>query len=178
MVRWWGISPCRGRGVSTVIGVVLLVAIVTAMAGVVGYAVLGFGEETRTPTPRFSETHVHDDRTTGNGHYLNVTHESGQMIETANVTLRVNDAVVRDASGARVDDAAVTQPYALRQQVGDTFASAETFSVNATLFEHASGGPIGSGEYLDLDAATVRLVWTPPHEGRSEIVLKWTGPDA
>lgn len=168
-----------GRGVSTVLGVVLVVAIVVVLAGTVSYYALGYGDEVRSPAPQFGVEHAYNDTTTGHGEYLNLTHKSGDIPKTRNITLRVTEAVVRDdASDALVDRAELTERYALRDQVGDGFASGEVFSIDATMFEHAGGGAVGPNEYVDLSEAVVRLVWVPPEEDRSDTVYEWRGPDA
>lgn len=78
----------RSEGaISPVVGVILLLAITTTLAAVVGGAVLTVGEEiTQTPSASFEfEYQPHYDADYGN---LTITHEGGDRIRTARVVIR------------------------------------------------------------------------------------------
>ncbi len=80
------------RAVSPVIGTVLMVAIVVALAAIAGVAVFGFSEETEDPRPamvldtEFTATSEFDPHWT-----INVTHESGDTIEPDELRVQVTD---------------------------------------------------------------------------------------
>jgi len=65
---------CRSdRGVSPVIGVVLLVAIVVILAATISVSVLQFGGQTQEQAPSVGITAEYSSMTTPNGEYFNLT---------------------------------------------------------------------------------------------------------
>lgn len=85
------------RGVSPVIGVVLLVAVTVTLAAVLGGIALGFGGELDAPTDHASVSTSYDPSGAGNGGtaYVNITHEGGAVLDGGEV-------YVRDSSGNEV----------------------------------------------------------------------------
>lgn len=162
-----------GRAVSTTIGVVLMVAVVVVLASVVSFAFLNL-ERTNPTTPTFSKVHDFDRNTAVHGQYLNVTHGSGENVETRDMTLVITGAEVGDAE----DRAELTDEDHLGSQVGETWKASEQLTINATMFEDGSGTSIGPSEYLDLREATVKIVWVPRDEDYSDVLFRWEGPDA
>ena len=87
-------NDARGRAVSPVIGVVLLVAIVVLLALVFGGIALGFSGVLEPPAPQASfsiEYHADGASNNGNGAYLNVTHEAGDIGDGSSIFI-VDDA--------------------------------------------------------------------------------------
>lgn len=160
----------RPRGVSQVIGLVLLVAIVTVLAGVVALSVTGFGQQIREPAPAFAHGTTYNQSLAGNGQYLNITFQSGQTVETSNLYLDVNDAMVFDATTGTTVGAAVDKDGVLASQLGDEFAASDTLVVSRSSFEKAGGVAFTSSEYVDLSDATVRIVFAPENSQRSDVI--------
>lgn len=91
-------TPTDARGVSTVIGVVLMVVIVVILAGVVASMALGFDQKLRDPAP--SGSFDHDYEPTGEGNtddrpYVLITHMTGRTVDADNI-------VIRDESGNEI----------------------------------------------------------------------------
>lgn len=163
----------QDRGVSNVIGIVLIVAIVTILAAFVGLYVTGFGEELDSSPPQFTPAVTYFDSPPEESHSLEVTHNGGGTFATDNLTVRVTGATIDDPSGGSVD-AELTDPDIIASQHGDTFSVENTLVLEEGDFEKAGGGTIGGSEYLNLSDATVRVVWKPgPEDRRSVIVFEW-----
>lgn len=158
------------RGVSPTIGVVLMVAVVVVLASVVSFALLST-ERTNPNTPTFSKVEDYNRDTGASGQYLNVTHSSGETVETLDMRLVVTGAKDGD-TGPTVE---LTDEDHLESQVGETWKASEQLTINATMFE--SGGSDLS-DYLDLRGATVKIVWVPENEDYSDVIFRWEGPDA
>lgn len=156
------------RGVSHVIAVVLLLAITTLLVGVAGVYVTGFGDHVREPAPTFSSTTSFDDRWDPQGQYLNVTHESGDTLETANLRLDVNGAEWYNTNtGGR--GSATLEPNVIDGHVGDEWTATESLSLDRRNFTDG-GTTLDGNRYVDLGDATVRIVYEPPDAERSEPV--------
>ena len=75
------------RGVSPVIGVILMVAITVILAAVIGAFVLGLGDQASNTAPQASFNFDFDDPN------VTVTHSGGDDIENNTLTLQGNDTV-------------------------------------------------------------------------------------
>lgn len=169
MTGSWFATDSGGRAVSTTIGVVLMVAIVVVLASVVSFAVLGL-ERTNPNTPTFSKVHDYNRNTAVNGQYLNVTHGSGQTVETRDMTLVITGARDGD-TGTTVT---LTDEDHIGSQVGEEWKASETLVINETMF--ASSGSLSN--YLNLREATIKIVWVPQNEDYSDVLFRWEGPRA
>lgn len=163
---------------STVVGVVLMVAIVVLLAGVIGTYVFGISGELEEPPPGFSPKVTYNDTFRGDGEWLRVVHRSGAVIETDSVRISVDGAESVNASDpSDVENAEYTGDV-LDNQTGSNFTASERFVLNKTAFVEASDGKsLNSDEYLDLSDAIVRVIWTTSDGERSEIIFEWRGPD-
>jgi flagellin-like protein len=136
------------RGVSPVIGVILMVAITVILAAVIGTFVLGLGDQVSSSAPRASITAEDADDTYGvndggpdDG--IDMLHESGASVETSNVQI-----IVRDAnSNSKVATFSESEGWS----VGD---SSDSLNVTLDGTEIASGSTDGSIEAGD----TVKIV--------------------
>lgn len=126
------------RGVSQVIAIVLLVSITVVLVGVTAVYLTSFGEENRQPAPQFSPDTEFNQSYTGEGQYLNVTHQSGEPLDTDSVYLRVDGA--RVSSGGTVTGTATYEGNVVAEQAGDEFTASETVSLNRTAFVDATSG--------------------------------------
>jgi flagellin-like protein len=77
------------RGVSSVVGVILVVALVVILAGVVGTYALGFADDLRDPGPNVAESEgalVAD----GDDQYVRLTHVAGDPVEVSEIEIIVD----------------------------------------------------------------------------------------
>jgi flagellin-like protein len=159
------------RGVSEVVGVVLLIGITALLVGGVGVYLFQYGGGLEEPGPSFSAATTYNDSAVGDGQTLRITHESGDPVPTGEVGLRIQDAATE--SGTPVEYGG----DALDRQVGESFTSSETLVLNRTAFTTSTGNPVTGSQHLDLGEAAVRIVWTSEDGTRSEILYEWSGPD-
>jgi len=157
------------RSVSPVIGIVLIVAITVVLVGVTAVYLTSFGDENKQPAPRFSPETDFNDTYGGNGQYLNITHHSGDPIDTSSITFKVKDARVR--SGGSTSPAEYTGNV-IENQAGSEFVATDTLSLNRTAFVDSSGNPLTGSAYLDLTEATVLIVWENEDGSRTEIIYE------
>lgn len=169
--------PSDSRAVSQVVGIALLIAIVVLLVGAVGTYLTGFSGELDEPPPRFAPSVKYNDSYVGNAQSLTVTHQSGSVIPTDDIRLRIRDATVHDPSNPTARTRAVYQGDALENQLGQNFTADETFVVNKTSFRKPNGDPLGSNEYLNLSEAEVRMVWSSADGTRTSIIFEWRGPN-
>jgi flagellin-like protein len=157
----------RSRGVSPVIGVVILIGITAILAASIGVFALGFNEQRPTQAPQVAIVADYSERTTGNGEYLNLSFKSGETVYRDNLSVVVSGAKSSDGSDATLD----TDP--VRSQASTRITSGTQITIHQGQFTG-----IGSGEHLDLGDATLRLVWDPADEPESEtyVIYRWPDP--
>jgi FlaG/FlaF family flagellin (archaellin) len=156
-----------GRGVSTVIGVVLMVSIVVVLAGVVSVFALDFEGEVDDPAPNVVVDASYNDVASGDGEWLNMTVDGGDSIDTSRLQLRVSGATV-DGSG----DATLIDADIIATQVGDELSAGQTIRLNRTHFTDSTGSVLSSGQPVDLQDATVRIVWQVDTDSPSQIIYE------
>lgn len=159
------------RGVSHVIAVALLIAITTLLVGVMAVYVTGFGSGLERPAPNFAHATSFDDTLAANGQYLNVSHESGDAVDTGEIYVDVRGAEVVNATGPTGTEA-VVRDGVIAGQVGDRFQVTETLVLNRSSFTDAGGGNVTGSEYVGLTNATVRIVFAPADSDRTDIVYE------
>jgi FlaG/FlaF family flagellin (archaellin) len=143
-----------------------MVAIVVVLASVISFALLNV-ERANPNTPTFSKVHDFNRDTAVNGQYLNVSHGSGQTVETRDMRLVITGAEDGDTGNA----ATMTDDDHLESQVGETWSASEQLTINATMFDPMT-------DYLNLRGATVKIVWVPQDEDYSDVIFRWEGPNA
>lgn len=158
------------RAVSPVIAVVLLVAITVVLATVVGALSVSIDDQNGEQATAAGISPEFDQRTDGNGQYLNLTYAAGEALETSRLEIRVRDARSADPAGS-TEDAEYTGSV-LSAQAGPTLTVGETVSLDRTDFREADGDPITGGEFLDLTDATVTIYRTSPDS--STPIYEWT----
>lgn len=142
------------RGVSPVIGVVMLVSITVILASVVSVMAIGVGDQPQAVAPKISISHelVED----GGEQTVAITLESGEAVETEH--LYVTGSVDVDIGGSPDSDEPANDAYASSREkftesddgdpqvnIGDTWDAGETVYVD----------PVGSA-----DGVTVRIYWS------------------
>jgi len=157
------------RGISTVIGVVLMVAIVVVLAAVVGTFVLNIGQQQPRNAPQVAIVADYSKTTSPNGEYLNLSVGSGDTVQRGELSVTVRDA--RDSSG---NDVSLTGDP-IQAQAPTEVRSGTEITINADQF---SG--IGPSEHLDLSEATLRIVWEPAtgEETNTYVIYRWPDPSS
>lgn len=154
----------NGRGLSPVIGVVLMTAITVLLAATVASFFLGMGDTAakyQTPTAAFEFDYAGD----GGGQLVRVRHASGDTLAAEYVRYVIQGA--RCTGG--VDPDGRYAPGTVG--VGDSRIRA---GVTAELSKDTV---CGSGD-LALRSAEVQVVWTGPEDVSSSTLARWRGPNA
>jgi flagellin-like protein len=150
-------GPVGERGVSPVVGVVLLTAIAVVLAGVIATLAVGFEDQLRDPAPsggfdrEYAPTGADN---TADRPYVTITHQVGRTIDAENV-------VIRDESGNEI-----------------TWADVWTGGpeVHAQEYVHLDG--FGSDAALDpiCEAEQSYVIVLEDDEGDSLLVTEWEVP--
>jgi flagellin-like protein len=157
--------------VSPVIGVILMVAITVILAAVIGTFVLGLGGSVQQTAPQASFTFdFTDDSATGSDDVLVITHDGGDEIDAARITINMNN----------VDDEAGNGPTN-SELAGSVSWSTTPVSAGSSITidgtgDLASAGSVSGG--LDLNEATVRVTWASQNGENTATLAKFSGPDA
>jgi len=117
-------TPDDERGVSPVIGVILMVAITVILAAVIGTFVLGLGDSVES-APQASFNFDYDASASADN--VTITHRGGDNINTNNTELRINDTAVSE-SGLTLDDSSQT----LASATGGTFQAGESVTISGS----------------------------------------------
>jgi flagellin-like protein len=160
------------RGVSTVIAVVLMVAMTVLLVAVVATFALGFGGDVQQPpAPQVVTVTEYDETWDANGQYLNISHESGAILDTDRLRLDVNGAegVTGPPSGST--QAAELKSGVLVGEVGSEFSASETLVLDRRDFT-TGGTDLTGNEYIDLSDATVRIIYEPADAERSTVLYE------
>lgn len=152
----------RARGVSSVVGVVLVVAITVVVATVVGATALGVAGQLPDETPTnvaYDAEYVRDGAGNGGRPFVEVTVTAGR------VSLG-GGAYVVDESGTRVDWGDVWSG-------GDYLESGETFRIDGVDTAGVSGADDDALE-TPCDGETYRVVRPGDGGQRAEVVMRVT----
>lgn len=153
------IRDCN-RGLTPVVGIVLLIAITLLLASTVAAFAFGLGDqtrETRVPTVAVSFEY---ERVDGGDDTLDIVHKSGEDVAVDNLDVDIEGAT---CSGGNPDghyDLADFGP-------SGEFTAGETATIDGSSFSC-------SGD-LDLSTATVRVTWVS-EAGASTEIQTWHGP--
>jgi len=134
------------RGASTVIGVILMVAVTVILASVVGALVLGQGNEATTTPPQASFEFTFESSSVAT-----ITHEGGEDLTASDIEVTVGDEVMYE------DGSAITAGDLNNSGwTGDAISSGQTLELKNT-----------SADYSD---ETIRIVWNDPSGGSSNSI--------
>ena len=145
------------RGVSPVIGVILMVAITVILAAVIGAFVLGLGDQVSTQAPQASIGFSFD----GNGN-VSLAHEGGDDITTSEIEVLVGGNVIYNGSDTAAYNANDSSPY-VNDWNGSTISAGDTLKI----------APDGIG----MNGEDVRVVWNNPSGGSSNVLAERRWPN-
>jgi len=145
--------------VSPVIGVILMVAITVILAAVIATFVLGLGDNLSNTAPQASFGFDYSD---SGSDTLDITHEGGDTIPSGELS-----AAVSGASGSN-------SPNGAYENLFDGYSRVSAGATD-TIDDDAIDGGSGS---LDLNSATVRVVYSSSDGSSSATLGQWDGPNA
>jgi flagellin-like protein len=175
------------EAVSPVIGVILMVAITVILAAVIGTFVLGLGDQVQSTSPQASFNFDFTDNDAGTSDELDVTHDGGDSISANELAFAVSGATADDDNGDSyaVDVNGLNNQWSEIGSSGDVAAGSsvtlDSDSFNETGTDNVLPGNYGANtgpEEVDLEGATVRIVWSSETGENSATLGTWNGPDA
>lgn len=150
------------RGVSPVVGIVLLIAITFMLAGTVAAFAFGIGEATQRPDPPTAVLEF-EYEPAPSGDELTVSHLSGEVLDPERIDVAITGA----------DCTPGYDPNRRWNAAGDFGVTGE-FSAGRTLTIDP-GDPQPCAGNLDLSDATVHVTWST-ERGSSTTLRTWNGP--
>lgn len=153
------------RGLTPVVGIVLLIVITLALASTVAAYAVGLGDSAPRPkAPTVAVGFDYGAEPTGNDE-LAITHRSGNPIDPSNLYVLVEGATCA-ASGADPNGRYSAGAF---PEISGPVRAGMTMTVDGD-------SPVDcSGDQLDLRGATVHVVWDPGTESTSALRI-WQGP--
>ena len=155
------------RAVSKVIGVVLMVAIVVALAATVGFMVVGFGDMLNEPAPQVAfEATYYDEVDDPDEFHPDLPSNTNEVV------------VLSHGVGDQFDPSEVE--YVIYRNGDEQFRAfwdesdhgqEEIVSSSDALYPHAYGGET-------LSDMSIRIIWHNPQSDSSQIIYEWDGPEA
>lgn len=160
----WGIrmgrhDPFTDRGVSPVVGVILMVAITVLLAATAATFFMGITNDAKKRAPQAAIDFDYDASAGHTDDELTITHTSGDGLEADNVEVVVSDA---EAGGTTV----------AKRITWSDFAGAAGSEVSAGSAVVVDEGEFGAST-LSLEGATVKVVWNDPGGSGSIVLANW-----
>lgn len=149
------------RGLTPVVGIVLLVAITLLLASSVAAFAFGLGDDSSPDSVPTVALQMEYDERVGGDDTLRIVHQSGQTVATEKVAIVVEGAAC--AGGGDPDGR-----YDAATWHGGELSAGQAIVIDGTT-------AVCPGGDLDLSSATVRVVWVPD-SGTSTQIRSWTGP--
>jgi flagellin-like protein len=149
------------RGMTPVVGIVLLVAVTLLLAATVAAFALGIQDDQRSDRVPTVAIDFEYNTNGGTNDTLTVVHKSGQAVDTSRI-----DVVI---GGAKCGGGSPDGRYSASDWTADTRLTAGgTFTIDGSM-------ACSSGD-LDLSGASVQVVWNPKNGGSSTTLRRWHGP--
>jgi len=123
------------RGVSPVIGVILMVAITVILAAVIGAFVLGLGDQVSETAPTATIDYEFD-----NADGVTLSHEGGAELDNSTISININGSVAPTTGWGGNDD--------------DMISAGDTITLESN---NASYGDVGTDDFASGN--TVRVIW-------------------
>ena len=144
------------RGVSPVIGVILMVAITVILAAVIGAFVLGLGDQVSNNAPQASfEFEFENDRN------ATVTHGGGDDIEADTITVTLNGSdMYNGTAGPNTDGNFSNEGW----DGSDTISTGDQLKIR------------NNDTSYDQSGNTVRVIWNNPSGGSSNTIAERDWP--
>lgn len=161
------VESAGDRGVSNVIGIILVVGITVILASVVAVNFVTLGDSAEQPPDNVRLSTDYDNEHAGEGEILTLEHRSGDDLEAAKVHLDVDGATTTGGSPVDVE---LATTFADEVGSDDIFRAGETIVLDRTDFERVGGGSV-SPDHLDLSNADVRLIWQSSAEATSSSTI-------
>ena len=145
------------RGVSPVIGVILMVAITVILAAVIGAFVLGLGDQVSTQAPQASIGFSFD------GNNVTLAHEGGDNLDKSTIEVTMGGKLLYDDSGLNSNSTNTDDTAPDTDTWSDTISTGDelTIPVNAT----------------PTNGETIRVVWSNPSGGSSNTLAERQWPN-
>jgi len=163
------------RGVSPVIGVILMVAITVILAAIIGAFVLGLGQNTQAaPQASLTVSDASDDfQDDGNNQaVLSVSHNSGDSLQLDEIRIVVREADSNAIAGEWTADAG--WQVSANSDTVTAFLDGTDLNANPA----ASGGSLDVGEILTLEETTDTTGGSVITDGRYRVVVIHTPSDS
>ena len=162
------------RGVSPVIGVILMVAITVILAAVIGAFVLGLGDQASSSAPQaqfsFSYDSTINEGSADSTSTITVSHSGGQDVDTSDLEIRVDGEVIYNGGNlpSEVDIDDNTYTVSEDREWPEIASTGDRQGI--TLEEE------NDGEIDDLDSKDVTIVWVDPSGGSSNTIAtnRWS----
>ena len=139
------------RGVSPVIGVILMVAITVILAAVIGAFVLGLGDQASQNSPSASIGFAFE-----GSENVTLSHDGGDNIQTSEIEVRVGGTTVFNDSSVTDDDNEGNNVWG-----GETIRTGDSLElINLE----------SQGVEADTSGETVRVIWNNPSGGSSNTI--------
>lgn len=151
------------RGMTPVVGIVLLVAITLLLAATVAAFTLGIEDEQGSDSVQRVALGFEYDNSAADDDTLTVVHKSGQAVSTERL-----DVVVDGAACVGGGDPDGRYTVASDFSISGTLTAGESFTID--------GSTTCPGGDLDLSGASVQVVRTP-ETGNSALLRRWLGPN-
>jgi flagellin-like protein len=181
------------RGVSSVIGIILLVAVTVIVAATVATFALGIKDNSQDVPPKgaFEFTYQNATDTSSfkpsnpnrGSDNLTVIYTHGDTIPSGRVNITVTGAKERSQNGNVLTTDIVFEPT--YKGGGNLFADTEEVTAgdqytisDEDFVPKNSPSNLGFNSKLDLTAATVRVYWIDDEEENGAVIAKWSGPEA
>ncbi|WP_253738720.1 type IV pilin N-terminal domain-containing protein [Halohasta salina] len=163
------------RATSSVIGIVVLVAMVLIVAATVGWAGLGFSEQLREPAPNVAESNAKFVADSGiTGQIVRLTHVAGDSIAVSNIEILVDaECDDGDAQGRVVALPPDGNSLDAENIEGTDFFDESSFRSDRTVLRSDTTNTLSAGEFIQFrmisgtcevpagNKVTVRIIHMP-----------------
>jgi len=143
------------RGVSPVIGVILMVAITVILAAVIGAFVLGLGDQASSSAPQASFDYNFNGEDS-----VNITHGGGDSIDNSTIDVTIGNEDILDSG----DDVADTDEYTVDRNWPESISTGNSLDISV------------EGATPSQNGDTVRVIWNNPSGGSSNTLSERTWP--
>jgi flagellin-like protein len=162
----------ESRGLTPVVGIILMISITVLLAATVGAFVMGLEDEgVQQTAPTVAIQFDYDAADGGSGSdSLNIIHDTGGGLDPAQTYVTVNDARCDGGGDDPNGQYEAKDDFGEHQRIGAGMSMRVSSSLPAATL-------CSSGD-LRLEQATVHVVWRAVDGTASNTMATWYGPDA